>query len=94
MTGATILLGRNVLVFIEQMLRPGLPSINRLGRRNRQMIQRAPAAKKPATLGLTRPRAVAAVRLESTGSCQSGHSARIAHIRALNAQQTSAHINR
>jgi hypothetical protein len=28
MTGATVLLGRNALVFIEQMLRPARPSIN------------------------------------------------------------------
>jgi hypothetical protein len=38
MTGATVLPGRDGLVFIEQMLRRALPSINCLGRRYRQTI--------------------------------------------------------
>jgi hypothetical protein len=44
MTGATVaLLGRNELVFIKQMLRPACPSINRLARDHRQMVERAEA---------------------------------------------------
>jgi hypothetical protein len=45
MTGATVLLGRNALVFIEQMLRPARPSINCPGvHAERMSLASVPAA--------------------------------------------------